>query len=99
MGHSFDDFSILPCMLSLHQILIAFVILVMLLKEEIHITDNVLHKMVMQTIDEFDVPPLSGKNQCQTSLTQTKKTKKTHKQCDYKCAKESVLGNWVGAVP
>jgi hypothetical protein len=87
------------CLLSLHQIFIAFVVLVTLLTEEIPIPDNILREMVMQTIDKFDLPPLSGKKRHQPSLTQSNQAKKTRIQYDYKRAEESVLGDWVGAVP
>jgi hypothetical protein len=96
MGRSLNDICVMFCLLLLHQIIIAFVVLVMLLTEEIPIPDNILGKMVMQTIDEFDLPPLSGKKQRQISLNQLIELRKhTYNTITSVQKKVSLVIGWV----
>ena len=44
-----------------HQVLIAVALLLQCLLDEITIPDDILREMVMQTIEELDLPPLTRK--------------------------------------
>jgi hypothetical protein len=55
--------------------------------------------MVTQTIEEHDIPPLTGKHQKRQRSSNSNLAKRTCIKYDYKRAKESVLADWAGEVP
>ena len=44
------------------KVLIAFAVVIQVLLEDVPIPDDVVCKIVMQTIEEHDLPPLTGKH-------------------------------------
>ena len=46
------------------QVLIAFAVVIQVLLEDVPIPDNAAHEIVMQIIEEHDLPRLTGKWHC-----------------------------------
>jgi hypothetical protein len=77
MGYDPVDASLMMSRrLSLLQILVGFVVVAHLLMEDTSIPVDVVCKMVMQTIEEYDLPPLTGKCRCQQSLSPSNHSKR-----------------------
>ena len=83
------------------QVLIAVVVLFQRVLENVSISDDVIREFVMQTIQEHDLPPLTGKRRHQTVGSQTSNLsqKRTRIKYDYARAEASVMSDWVGDVP
>jgi hypothetical protein len=68
--------------------------------EDFPIPDDVLCDMVVQSIDDRNLPPLKGKRQRRIQNQDPPNTpKRTCIQYDYKHAEASVLSDWLGEVP
>ena len=78
------------------QILIAFRLVIQASLDDIIVPDDVIRDLVMQTVEEHDLPQLTGK-WCRTSSPE--QLKRPRIQYDYKRAEDSVLSDWVGDVP
>jgi hypothetical protein len=59
--HTFDCTRLLLGVMSCLHIISAFAILVQMLTQE-PIPDIIIHQIVIEVIDEYDLPPLSGKS-------------------------------------
>ena len=87
-------------MVSYLHILAAFAVILHLLLEDVPISDDVLCEMVVQSIDDRNLPPLTGKHRRRIQNQDPSNTpKRTRIQYDYKCAEASVLSDWLGEVP
>jgi hypothetical protein len=71
-------------MVSYPHILVAFAVIFHLLLEGIPILDDVLCELVIQAIDECDLPPLTGKHRRRQGLAHSNPPKETHIEYDYK---------------
>jgi hypothetical protein len=67
--------------------------------EDTSIPDGVFCETVMQIIEEYDLPPLTGKHRHQQSLSPSNQSKRAQIEYDYKCVQDSVLSDWLGEVP
>jgi hypothetical protein len=85
------------------QVLIAVAVVLLFSFDDVSIPDDVVREMVMQTIEEHELPPLTGKRRRQDGQDEIALTandpKRPRIQYDYKRAHESVLSDWIGAVP
>ena len=85
------------------QVLIAVAVVLLFSFDDVSIPDDVVREMVMQTIEEHELPPLTGKRRRQDGPDETALTandpKRLRIQYNYKRAYESVLSDWIGAVP
>ena len=81
------------------HILAAFAVILRFLLEDVPIPADMIREMVMQTIKDSDLPPLTGKRRRVQSQEQCNPPKRAYIKYDYKRAEESVFTDWVGAVP
>ncbi len=81
------------------HILAAFAFILRFLLEDVPIPADVIREMVMQTIEDSDLPPLTGKRRRAQSQEQCNPPKRACIKYDYKRAEESFLTDWVRAVP
>ena len=100
---SINTFGLISEFVAHLQVLIAVAVVLVFLLDDVSIPDDVVREMVMQTIEEHDLPPLTGKRCCldgldEISLTPNNLTRPRIKY-DYKWAHDSVLSDWMGAVP
>ena len=81
------------------QVLIAFAVVA--LSQDVPIPDDVIREIVVQMIDNHDLPPLTGKCRHRriVSPSHSNPPKRACIQYDYKRAEESVFSDWVGPVP
>jgi len=94
------DISQIFGMVSYLHILAAFVVILHLLLEDVSIPDNVLREMVVQSIDNRNLPPLIGKHRRRIENQDPLNIpKRMLIQYDYKCTEASVLSDWLGEVP
>lgn len=54
---SSNDNSLLLGMIAYLEILISFAVLIQMLLEEVLISDDVVHEMVIKSIEKYDLPP------------------------------------------
>lgn len=82
------------------QVLIAFAVVIQSLLEDVHILDDIICKVVMQTIEGHNLPPLTGRchHNRLMSPSPSIQPKWTRIECNYKWTEESVLSNWVHLV-
>ena len=80
------------------HILAAFAVILHFLFKDVPIPDDV-HEMVMKTIGDCDLPPLTGKHRRVQSQDDSNPPKRTRIKYDYKRAEDSVFSNWVREVP
>ena len=82
------------------QVLIAVAVLLQFLLDEVTIPDDI-HEMVMQTIEELGLPPLTGKQRGKKGAISFSNSpaKWPCIKYDYARAEASILSDWVGAVP
>ena len=83
------------------QVLVAVAVVIQFLLEDVPIPDDIVCKIVMQTIEEHNLPPLTVKHHHHriVSPSPSNQPKRTCIQYDYKRAEKSVLSDWVGSVP
>ena len=85
------------------QVLIAVTVVLLFSFGNVSVPDDVVREIVMQTIEEHKLPPLTGKRRRQDGQDEIALTvnnpKRSRIQYDYKRAHESVLSDWIGAVP
>ena len=86
-------------MIAYLQVLIAVTIVLQLLSQDVLLPQDVVREMVMQTINECDVPQLSGKCSKHQISSASNSVKRTCIKYDYQQAEESVFADWVGEVP
>lgn len=65
-------------------------------EDDIEIPQDVIRDMVLEAVDEHDLPPLTGKRTRASSAGQPKRPRIKY---DYQRAEQSVLSDWVGEVP
>ncbi len=80
------------------QVLIVFWLIAhaSLVEDDIEIPQDVVRDMVLEALDEHDIPPLTGKRTRASSAGQPKRPRIKY---DYQRAEESVLSDWLGEVP
>ena len=69
--------------------------------EEVPIPDDGIHELVMQKIEEHNLPPLNGKRNHQNGATPSSNNqpKRQHIKYDYARVEASVISDWAGDVP
>ena len=82
--------------LLIFKFLMAFAVVVQLLFHDVSIPNDLIHNMVMHTIEEHHLPQLTGKRHRPPS---SHLPKRPRIQYDYKRAEESVLSDWVAVAP
>ena len=92
----FDCTHLLLSVMSCLHIFSAFAILLQTLTEE-PIPDAVVHQMVLETIAEYDLPPLNGERH-RLSSSCIGIQKKACVEYDHQRAEESVMSDWFGTV-
>ena len=100
---SINTFGLISEFVAHLQVLIAVAVVLVFLLDDVSIPDDFVREMVMQTIEEHDLPPLTGKRcrldgRDEISFT-ANDPKRPRIKYDYERAHESVLSDWMGAVP
>jgi hypothetical protein len=91
--------SLLVDFIAFLQVLIAFAVVV--LSQDVPIPDDIIREIVVQTIDDHNLPPFTEKRRHRriVSPSYSNPPKRACIQNDYKRSEESVFSDWAGPVP
>ena len=97
----FTNNSLLLGMTAYVEILIAIVFILHLMSQDVPLPRDVVEEMVMQTIEEYNMPPLTGRHhrRVSSSASMSIPIKRPRIKYDYLRAEECVMADWVGGVP
>jgi len=101
MVDSFTDNCHVLGMTAYIKILMAIVVILHLMSQDVPLPQDVVEEMVLQTIEEYDSPPLTGRRRrrVSSSASMSIPIKRPRIKYDYLRAEECVMADWVGDLP